>query len=140
VTASVLGGLIVFGVLAAIPTLDWLQPDLLTIGWTAGADALLDPLPFADLALAPGPLLLRDRLAWPCTGCCAGTPGCRTLHCKHFHPGCMKLALLQLTTATPVGRMLVMAELLSDSAISAALTAAWKREGDAIVRTASSAA
>lgn len=45
VLASVLGGLIVFGVLSAIPTLEWLQPYLLTSGWTAGADALRDPLP-----------------------------------------------------------------------------------------------
>jgi ABC-2 type transport system permease protein len=45
VLASVLGALIVFGVLSAIPALDWLQPYLLTSGWTAGADALRDPLP-----------------------------------------------------------------------------------------------
>ncbi|WP_219414810.1 ABC transporter permease subunit [Pseudonocardia nigra] len=46
VLASVLGGLIVFGVLTAIPALDWLQPYLLTTGWTAGADVLRDPLAF----------------------------------------------------------------------------------------------
>jgi ABC-2 type transport system permease protein len=45
VMASVLGGLIVFGVLAAIPALEWLLPYLLTSGWRAGADALRDPLP-----------------------------------------------------------------------------------------------
>lgn len=45
VLAAVLAGLIVFGVLGAIPTLDWLQPYLLTSGWSAGADALRDPLP-----------------------------------------------------------------------------------------------
>lgn len=45
VLASVLGGLIVFGVLGAIPSLGWLQPYLLTSGWGAGADALRDPLP-----------------------------------------------------------------------------------------------
>lgn len=45
VLASVLGGLIVFGVLSAIPALEWLQPYLLTSGWAAGADALRDPLP-----------------------------------------------------------------------------------------------
>jgi ABC-2 type transport system permease protein len=45
VLASVLGALIVFGVLSAIPALNWLQPYLLTSGWTAGADALRDPLP-----------------------------------------------------------------------------------------------
>jgi ABC-2 type transport system permease protein len=50
VLASVLGGLIVFGVLSAIPTLDWLQPYLLTSGWTAGADALRDPLPLGGMA------------------------------------------------------------------------------------------
>jgi ABC-2 type transport system permease protein len=45
VLAAVLGGLIVFGVLGAIPALDWLQPYLLTSGWSAGVDALRDPLP-----------------------------------------------------------------------------------------------
>ncbi len=45
VLASVLGGLIVFGVLSAIPALDWLKPCLLTTGWLSGADALRDPLP-----------------------------------------------------------------------------------------------
>lgn len=49
VLASVLGGLIVFGVLAAIPSLDWLQPFLLTSGWGAGTDALRDPLPLDAL-------------------------------------------------------------------------------------------
>ncbi|OLT15090.1 hypothetical protein BJF78_16710 [Pseudonocardia sp. CNS-139] len=50
VLASVLGGLIVFGVLSAIPTLDWLQPYLLTTGWTAGADVLRDPMPLSGIA------------------------------------------------------------------------------------------
>lgn len=49
VLASVLGGLIVCGVLTAIPALDWLQPWLLTTGWTAGADVLRDPVPLAGL-------------------------------------------------------------------------------------------
>lgn len=49
VLASVLGGLIVFGVLSAIPALDWLQPVLLTTGWRAGVDALRDPLPWDGL-------------------------------------------------------------------------------------------
>jgi ABC-2 type transport system permease protein len=49
VLASVLGGLIVFGVLGAIPALDWLQPWLLTSGWAAGADALRDPVPLGGL-------------------------------------------------------------------------------------------
>ncbi len=50
VLAAVLGGLIVFGVLGAIPALDWLQPVLLTSGWTAGVDALRDPMPLDGLA------------------------------------------------------------------------------------------
>jgi ABC-2 type transport system permease protein len=50
VLAAVLGGLIVFGVLGAIPALDWLQPYLLTSGWAAGADALRDPLPLDRMA------------------------------------------------------------------------------------------
>ncbi len=49
VLAAVLGALIVFGVLTAVPALDWLQPYLLTTGWTAGADALRDPLPLAGM-------------------------------------------------------------------------------------------
>jgi ABC-2 type transport system permease protein len=51
VLAAVLGGLIVFGVLSAIPALDWLQPFLLTSGWTAGADVLRDPMPWHDLVV-----------------------------------------------------------------------------------------
>jgi ABC-2 type transport system permease protein len=50
VLAAVLAGLIVFGVLGAIPALDWLQAYLLTSGWTATADALRDPLPLAAMA------------------------------------------------------------------------------------------
>lgn len=50
VLAAVLGGLIVFGVLSAIPALDWLQPALLTSGWFAMADVLRDPLPLDGLA------------------------------------------------------------------------------------------
>ncbi|MGH4008912.1 MAG: ABC transporter permease subunit [Pseudonocardiaceae bacterium] len=50
VLAATLGGLIVFGVLAAIPALDWLQPALLTTGWLALADVLRDPLPLDGLA------------------------------------------------------------------------------------------
>ena len=49
VLASVLGGLIVFGVLSAIPALDGLQPYLLSTGWRAGVDALRDPLPYDAL-------------------------------------------------------------------------------------------
>ncbi len=50
VLAAVLGGLIVFGVLSAIPALDWLQPFLLTTGAFAIADVLRDPLPLDELA------------------------------------------------------------------------------------------
>jgi len=50
VLAAVLGGLIVFGVLSAIPALDWLQPMLLTTGWFAITDVLRDPLPLDGLA------------------------------------------------------------------------------------------
>ena len=49
VLASVLGGLIVFGVLGAIPSLGWLEPVLLTSGFGAGADALRDPLPLDQM-------------------------------------------------------------------------------------------
>ncbi len=62
VMAAVLGGAIVFGVLSAIPALDWLQPALLTSHWTAIADVLRDPVPLGDLArgssLAVGYLLV----------------------------------------------------------------------------------
>jgi ABC-2 type transport system permease protein len=50
VLAAVLGGLIVFGVLSAIPALDWLQPVLLTTGAFAITDVLRDPLPLDGLA------------------------------------------------------------------------------------------
>jgi ABC-2 type transport system permease protein len=50
VLASVLGGLIVFSVLSVVPALEWLQPYLLTTGWTAGADVLRDPLPLDGMA------------------------------------------------------------------------------------------
>lgn len=50
VLASVLGGMIVFGVLGAIPSLSWLQPLLLTSGFTAGTDVLRDPLPLDGIA------------------------------------------------------------------------------------------
>jgi ABC-2 type transport system permease protein len=50
VLAAVLGGLIVFGVLSAIPTLDWLRPMLLTTGWLAVTDVLRDPVPLNALA------------------------------------------------------------------------------------------
>jgi ABC-2 type transport system permease protein len=50
VLAVVLGGLIVFGVLSAIPALHWLQPAFLTTGWFAITDVLRDPLPLDRLA------------------------------------------------------------------------------------------
>ncbi|MDQ4010278.1 MAG: ABC transporter permease subunit [Actinomycetota bacterium] len=50
VLAAVLGGLIVCGVLSAIPALDWLQPILITTGWFAITDVLRDPLPLDGLA------------------------------------------------------------------------------------------
>lgn len=49
VLASVLGGMIVFGVLSSIPSLGWLQPLLLTSGFAAGTDVLRDPLPLDGL-------------------------------------------------------------------------------------------
>ncbi|HYZ35683.1 MAG TPA: ABC transporter permease subunit [Pseudonocardiaceae bacterium] len=49
VLAAVLSGLIGFGVLSAIPALDWLRPVLLTTGWLAVTDVLRDPLPLAGL-------------------------------------------------------------------------------------------
>ena len=50
VLAAVLGALIGFGVLSAVPVLDWLQPVLLTRGWFALTDVLRDPMPLAGLA------------------------------------------------------------------------------------------
>lgn len=62
VLASVLGGLIAFGVLGAIPALEALQPWLLTSGWRTGADVLRDPVPTGGLlrstAVAGGYLAL----------------------------------------------------------------------------------
>ena len=74
--AAVLGGLIVFGVLGAIPTLEWLQPYLLTSGWRAGDRRAARPA-------APRRDARRDvralcYLRWaprrPSRGCCAATP------------------------------------------------------------------
>lgn len=50
VLAAMLAGLIGFGVLSAIPALDWLRPVLLTTGWFAITDVLRDPMPLAGLA------------------------------------------------------------------------------------------
>lgn len=49
VLAAGLGGLIVFGVLSALPALEWMQPVLLTTGWSAIVDVLRDPVPFDEL-------------------------------------------------------------------------------------------
>lgn len=45
VMAATLAGAIVFGVLSSIPSLDWLQPYLLTNSWTSLVDVLRDPMP-----------------------------------------------------------------------------------------------
>ncbi|RCW42761.1 ABC-2 type transport system permease protein [Halopolyspora algeriensis] len=44
VLAVILGSLIVFGVLGAIPALEWLQPVLITTGWSSVVDVLRDPI------------------------------------------------------------------------------------------------
>ncbi len=49
VLAATLGGVIVFGVLSALPALEWMQPLLLTTGWRAIVDVLRDPLPSGEL-------------------------------------------------------------------------------------------
>jgi ABC-2 type transport system permease protein len=49
VLAATLGGVIIFGVLSALPALEWMQPLLLTTGWRAIVDVLRDPLPFGEL-------------------------------------------------------------------------------------------
>jgi ABC-2 type transport system permease protein len=49
VMAATLAGAIVFGVLASIPSLDWLQPYLLTNSWASLTDVLRDPMPTGGL-------------------------------------------------------------------------------------------
>ncbi|GDY29952.1 ABC transporter permease subunit [Gandjariella thermophila] len=49
VMAVTLAGAIVFGVLSSIPSLDWLQPFLLTEGWPSILDVLRDPMPTTGL-------------------------------------------------------------------------------------------
>jgi ABC-2 type transport system permease protein len=49
VLAATLAGAIVFGVLSAIPSLEWLQPYLLTNSWASLTDVLRDPIPTAGL-------------------------------------------------------------------------------------------
>ncbi|MBO0848720.1 MAG: ABC transporter permease subunit [Pseudonocardia sp.] len=64
---TVVGGVIVSGMLAAVPSLDWLRPWLLTSGWSALVDVLRDPLPTDGLAhgalLALGYLLFGLAIA-----------------------------------------------------------------------------
>jgi ABC-2 type transport system permease protein len=45
VISVTLGGVIIFSVLTAISTLDWLHPVLITTGWPALADVARDPMP-----------------------------------------------------------------------------------------------
>lgn len=49
VMAATLAGAVVFGVLGNIPSLDWLQPYLLTTSWQALPDVLRDPMPSSGL-------------------------------------------------------------------------------------------
>jgi len=49
VIASVMGGLVVFGLLTNIPALDWLQPFLLPESWVSIVDVVRDPMPAGDL-------------------------------------------------------------------------------------------
>jgi ABC-2 type transport system permease protein len=49
VMAATLAGAVVFGVLASIPALDWLQPYLLTNSWSSLVDVLRDPMPTGGL-------------------------------------------------------------------------------------------
>jgi ABC-2 type transport system permease protein len=49
VMAATLAGAVVFGVLTSIPSLDWLQPYLLTTSWASLTDVLRDPMPIGGL-------------------------------------------------------------------------------------------
>jgi ABC-2 type transport system permease protein len=49
VMAATLAGAVVFGVLASIPALNWLQPYLLTTSWASLVDVLRDPMPTGGL-------------------------------------------------------------------------------------------
>src|SRR5207248_10109327 len=46
---ATVAGAVVFGVLGSIPSLDWLQPYLLTNTWTSLTDVLRDPMPVGGL-------------------------------------------------------------------------------------------
>ena len=49
VLSTVMGGLIIIGILGNLPVLDWLKPFLLSDNWTAGADVMRDPMYTTDL-------------------------------------------------------------------------------------------
>ena len=49
VMAATLAGALVFAILTVIPQLDWIQPYLLTTGWTSLTDVLRDPMPWDGL-------------------------------------------------------------------------------------------
>lgn len=68
---TVVGGVIVSGLLAGVPSLDWLRPWLLTSRWPALVDVLRDPLP-GD-TLARGALLALGYLALGLVIAVAGT-------------------------------------------------------------------
>lgn len=71
VLATVLGGTIVFGLLGAIPALDWLRPVLLTSGWASLSDVLRDPVPGDGLTHSA--LLAGVYLVIGMTGAIVGT-------------------------------------------------------------------
>lgn len=50
VVAATMGMLIVFGVLASVPNLEWLRPVLITTGWSDVMDVVRDPVPSENLA------------------------------------------------------------------------------------------
>ncbi|WP_037069097.1 ABC transporter permease subunit [Pseudonocardia acaciae] len=68
---TVVGGVVVSGLLAGVPSLDWLRPWLLTTRWPALVDVLRDPLP-GD-TLARGALLALGYLALGLVIAVAGT-------------------------------------------------------------------
>jgi ABC-2 type transport system permease protein len=71
VLATVLGGAIVFGLLGAIPAMDWLRPVLLTSGWASLSDVLRDPVPGDGLTHSA--LLAGVYLVIGMTGAIVGT-------------------------------------------------------------------
>ena len=121
VLAAVLGGLIVLGVLGAIPALDWPQPYLLTSGWTAGIDALATRCPSTAWLDATLRALGTRR----------GGRGVDARMQRRTPDGRFASTLRE-------ARMNRDARLLDDDAIDAALRdlPGWSREGDALVYTA----